>query len=485
MKKLSAFISLILLLLFFSCFINQETYAQEVSPQPSISPATGSTGTSSDNGEDQSVFRTCPPQFDASASGGTKDPSCTSPYAYISDVVPTVKVTFPGLDPNGTYKICFRSDACIKSEFTLGVDQGKINDLLTVTGLRDDQTQYLKDGQILDSTGSVTVCGNGNADLYYGDDCPSDTTHFFHAGNFYLVTVFQNSQDNNWIAVARGGFYVSHGTPTVKVTPQSLGSGTKFAVSLTNTIKANGNKNGKDRNNYQIVLQGPGYKKEECDWISKDTPTRNFEFPLLPNSPVMHYADADKGDVLKNGFSVSGDYVFSINEQINEGGLHSDDCQGGFTYETITCKLEKNKATCLPPEVDPKGEDIGKIYSLLNQINGIKDGQSTLPCSDPASPQSDPTKCNKLNTAIGTIDLNVQSFVVSLLSLILSIAGIGAVLIIVYSGYRLLISRGNKEIIQDARDRLTAAIVGLLFIVFSLVILSVITGNILHIPGFS
>ena len=47
-----------------------------------------------------------------------------------------------------------------------------------------------------------------------------------------------------------------------------------------------------------------------------------------------------------------------------------------------------------------------------------------------------------------------------------------------------MISQGNPEQVKGAREQLTAAIIGLLFIIFSLVILQVIGFNILRIPGF-
>jgi hypothetical protein len=47
-----------------------------------------------------------------------------------------------------------------------------------------------------------------------------------------------------------------------------------------------------------------------------------------------------------------------------------------------------------------------------------------------------------------------------------------------------MVSQGNPEKIQAAREQLTAAIVGLMFVVFSLVILQVIGYDILRLPGF-
>jgi hypothetical protein len=45
----------------------------------------------------------------------------------------------------------------------------------------------------------------------------------------------------------------------------------------------------------------------------------------------------------------------------------------------------------------------------------------------------------------------------------------------------MMTSTGNPEAIQEAKERITSAIVGLLFIIFSLVILQVIGVDILQI----
>ncbi len=88
------------------------------------------------------------------------------------------------------------------------------------------------------------------------------------------------------------------------------------------------------------------------------------------------------------------------------------------------------------------------------------------------------------HTAIGNIETSAQGFVQAIMGLILSIVGGIAVLLIIVSGYRLMVSQGNPEGIKNAKDQLTAAIIGLLFVIFSLVILQIIGYNILGLPGF-
>lgn len=82
------------------------------------------------------------------------------------------------------------------------------------------------------------------------------------------------------------------------------------------------------------------------------------------------------------------------------------------------------------------------------------------------------------------IPTDAAGLISKLLQITLAISGVVALIFIIVSGYRFMLSQGNPEAVQEARESLTSAIVGLLFIIFALVILQLITVNILHIPGF-
>ncbi len=96
-------------------------------------------------------------------------------------------------------------------------------------------------------------------------------------------------------------------------------------------------------------------------------------------------------------------------------------------------------------------------------------------------------KCNggSCPTAIGNVATDPAGFVHDLFAVILGISGGIAVVLIIISGYKLMVSQGNSEKLQGAREQFTAAIVGLLFIILSLVILQVIGVDILKLPGFT
>jgi len=93
-------------------------------------------------------------------------------------------------------------------------------------------------------------------------------------------------------------------------------------------------------------------------------------------------------------------------------------------------------------------------------------------------------KCITVATAVGPISTDPFGFVKSVLSLLLSVSGGITVVFIIIAGYRLMTSQGNPEAVKAGQEQLTSAIVGLLFIIFSLVILQVVGVDILHIPGF-
>jgi hypothetical protein len=103
----------------------------------------------------------------------------------------------------------------------------------------------------------------------------------------------------------------------------------------------------------------------------------------------------------------------------------------------------------------------------------------------PAPPPAFKCTGTSCSTAVGDVPINVGGFVQKLFAVILGISGGIAVILIIISGYKFMASRGNPEQLQGAREQLTAAIVGLLFIILSLVILQIIGVNILKLPGFT
>jgi len=169
-----------------------------------------------------------------------------------------------------------------------------------------------------------------------------------------------------------------------------------------------------------------------------------------------------------------GAYILKINERVNEGNpLHSK-CNAGFSYYYIGFTVRRGGGGEIQyAQVDPHGEDIQRV----NKTWPVP----LVPCLDT---DIDPINgCLRIQTAIGPIETTPGGFVKSVFSLVLGLAGGLALLLIIYSGFQLIESRGNPEKLETAREQLTSAIIGLLFIIFSLVIIQFLGVDILKLPG--
>ena len=89
------------------------------------------------------------------------------------------------------------------------------------------------------------------------------------------------------------------------------------------------------------------------------------------------------------------------------------------------------------------------------------------------------------NVCILTVPTNPTLLIKSLFGIILSLSGGIALLLIIYSGFSMMVSQGDPEKVKGAKETMTSAVVGLLFIIFSLVILQLIGFTVLRIPGFN
>ncbi len=118
---------------------------------------------------------------------------------------------------------------------------------------------------------------------------------------------------------------------------------------------------------------------------------------------------------------------------------------------------------------------LDKPFDLCKQI---PDGEAQAKC----------TTCFNQNgvwTAIGCIDTSSTEGIVSkLMKVGMSIAGGIALLMILASAFLFATSAGETKRTSEAKEILTSAIIGLIFIIFSVTILQFIGVNILRIPGF-
>lgn len=160
--------------------------------------------------------------------------------------------------------------------------------------------------------------------------------------------------------------------------------------------------------------------------------------------------------------------VFLFTAPLGKADAATMCCPNGYGDSFFACPFFSAKPCC-------KWLGFGnydlKDKILCSDVNAVK-----TPCGLPSA--------SSCPTAVGNISTQPSGVIRDIFRIILTIGGSLAVLLIILSGYKLMTSQGNPDRVQAAKEQFTSAIIGLLFIVFSFVILQIIGVDILAIPGF-
>lgn len=105
-------------------------------------------------------------------------------------------------------------------------------------------------------------------------------------------------------------------------------------------------------------------------------------------------------------------------------------------------------------------------------------------CSGEAELFQDQSFTPGLYTAVGCIDSSTDGIITRLVRIGIGISGAIALLMILAGAFMLSTSQGDPKRMGEAKELVSSAVMGLLFIIFSVTILQFIGVTILHIPGF-
>lgn len=149
---------------------------------------------------------------------------------------------------------------------------------------------------------------------------------------------------------------------------------------------------------------------------------------------------------------------------------------------TNLCMLQQTPKVENPKGISPES------FDYCRQVPGNFEDKTTQrgACYDCVT-QGDPGEY--IFTAVGCIhvadDGDFLPLAEDLIRLLLGVAGGAAFLSILAAAFILTTSRGETSKVKQAKELITAAVSGLLFIIFSIIILDYIGVTILHIPGLS
>lgn len=110
---------------------------------------------------------------------------------------------------------------------------------------------------------------------------------------------------------------------------------------------------------------------------------------------------------------------------------------------------------------------------------------SALPCAVGAEANKDQSEWSGVKTAIGCVPTRPNDFIKGLLRFAMGIGGGIALLLMIFGALQMITSAGSPESLKKGQEQFTSAIIGLLFIIFSVLLLQIIGADILGIPGFT
>lgn len=127
--------------------------------------------------------------------------------------------------------------------------------------------------------------------------------------------------------------------------------------------------------------------------------------------------------------------------------------------------------------------EVRVLSNLCLNINSPKEKEDCLKCVGGGASGEE---IKGVWTAIGCIKQDLSLFIKeTIFGWGIGLAGIIALLCIIYSAFQMQTSQGSPEKIKKAQELLTSCIMGLILIIFSVFILRLIGVSILKIPGFS
>ena len=155
---------------------------------------------------------------------------------------------------------------------------------------------------------------------------------------------------------------------------------------------------------------------------------------------------------------------------LNDGKylLHIDDRGENMTYYTWGLEIKNGNLILGDLTKDPGDADPGVGEDGGTGTEGVN------PCGQPGG---------QCDTAIGLISSNGTEFIGKVLEISLGIAGAIALIFMVIGSIRVLTSSGDQQRLNGGREMIIAAVAGLLFIVFSILILQFIDAKLITI-GF-
>jgi hypothetical protein len=159
---------------------------------------------------------------------------------------------------------------------------------------------------------------------------------------------------------------------------------------------------------------------------------------------------------------------------------------------------EESKKACDPVTRGPKNEKCGAdkvAYCAKQSGTTICPTPDSCVCSKgecvaktrPAGQIGTQYGCKEreIKTALGCIPIDANPLIAGLMKYVVGLSGGIALLMMIFGSFQMVTSAGNAESVKKGRDQFVSAVIGLLFVIFSVLLMQIIGVDILGLPGFS
>lgn len=190
----------------------------------------------------------------------------------------------------------------------------------------------------------------------------------------------------------------------------------------------------------------------------------------LSKAPTDKYGNGQFTDILITG-SGGSSFFFQVTPGSNTGL--------GNCYSK---EIKISTGAAPPPPikpVDPVGP--GPVQNPSNQPQGCTGDN----CTNSAGVFCDEPKNTQLRTAIGCVPTDPATLINSLLRFAVGISGGIALLLLIWGSFEMATSGGDPKALGEGRSRFVNALIGLLFILFSVILLKILSIDILGLNNFT
>lgn len=307
-------------------------------------------------------------------------------------------------------------------------------------------------------TDATSLCKNLQSENY--------STKTSYDGKKLTVTVTPNQQNIPSVPTNMGGFGIIPQTVTftsggIKLPAINLPNLPTFSVGQIF-----------NKSSYSFDIDDSKLPTEVSQALKKGQGTVAMDVYTKPTYSGIDLVD-NKGIVNPSWSAI--DNFFQLNK------IQSD------SFDTVALQTKETLVKDLKPQFNV--QDIINVLPAPAFATMIPAPAAT-PCTGPncSTGGGDPCTVDPKNpgikTAIGCIHTNPAEFVKDFLKFAVAIAGGLAFLMMLLGAFGMLTSGGNPESLNAGRERLTSAIIGLLFVIFAVLLMQIIGISILNIPGF-